>query len=354
MNKIEQYPTYYELSEILSNISSRKFLDSLAQSKGFFFTCFNKDSLGKELAKYSYTYEELEKIRNEAYSISNSNIHSGFIIKDENSNEFNLLGYYNAIKSGNGQGLTDYIFSSLSKENEEELYHGSIQYTKRKIGRIEFIQNEKHEFEFSFFRKSDSEWQVETEGNRSDNLKVLKRILFDNTPKGIIQDEIIIDNLTPLRTIEFLDRLAKEGLNKNWLFTDVKSICVKNSNDDSEIVDNSEESESFSDLEKNKMDIAQAILQGKNLRENSFVKECENNHYFFSSMTYEFESNITSSVIQVKAEFKGRPKVFEISIGNTEERLLDDKRTPLILSSKELKNIKSEFWNNAFNIYKKI
>jgi len=67
--------------------------------------------------------------------------------------------------------------------------------------------------------------------------------------------------------------------------------------------------------------IFQAVLEGKNLRENSFVKKLVESGYRFNAMSYEFEHIERVKILQLKAEFKGRAKVFEVSIVTTSENV---------------------------------
>ena len=72
-------------------------------------------------------------------------------------------------------------------------------------------------------------------------------------------------------------------------------------------------------------------------------------------MTLAFQNTQTPETIHIRAEFKGIPKIFEVSIVNsyvsegTESKLVSS-----TLAAKRNLQIRSEFWNNSRTIYNDI
>lgn len=98
--------------------------------------------------------------------------------------------------------------------------------------------------------------------------------------------------------------------------------------------------------------ITQAILEGTELRNNSFVKQCEEGGYRFTAMTYEYESTHSPFVKEIRAEFKNRPKVFEVSLQNYAQRLglngMLDKR---VMVDDHRVEVLSIFWVKAKQVF---
>lgn len=365
MNNQFKYPTTYELKEILSRIANRSFLDDFAQIRGLFITHANQELLADELSKLFYDECDLELIRKEAYRENNSHTLSGFIIKS-NKRNFNLKTRYEGIRANGRYGLGIKLNEVTTVSDEEPFdFKSSFEYVKAKPGRIEFLQNEINSFDFYFTDLGKGSWQIEVDSNKSTDTKELKSLFLKNLDMdGLTLESMDQDYLNSKATIEFFDKLAKEGLNdKDWGFLDIKHLTVKRGNDDEEndesndIDDNDGENEESApniiELSKQELTgITQAILEGKNLREDPFVKDCETRGYRFTAMTYEFEHKKNPNIISIKAEFKGRPKVFEVGIPIVQEKTgFKLIRQLASLSSKENRSVRSMFWNNAKRIY---
>lgn len=96
------------------------------------------------------------------------------------------------------------------------------------------------------------------------------------------------------------------------------------------------------------------MLEGKNLRENSFVHHAEESGYIFTAMTYIFANTKAGNKLIFKAEFKGIPKIFEVCLENYQQNDIEKEGYEDALSSldeKENIQYRSIFWNNAKKIY---
>ena len=201
-------------------------------------------------------------------------------------------------------------------------------------------------------------WQVEVDGGKSNDGKAVYGLLEKAIKGQSIQIESLrIDHLTNSDTISFFDNLAKEGLNVDeWEIDDIEGITLKRN---AGTKDNDEFDSEYEEVSKEQLSgISRAILEGKNLREDSFIKQAEASGYAFTSMVYAFHSKINSNKVRLKAEFKGNPKIFEVCLesflepsANNEDSFNDI--TPS-MSDKDNISIRSKFWNNAKSIYLKI
>ena len=356
MAKTYKYPSTYEIEEILGNITNRGFLNDFAQRKGIFVTNASQKQLANDLANLFFEDDELESIRMEAYSNKASHTLSGFIVRSPEKN-FNLKNIYEYIKE-NAKFEMGQTLSQLTKVGgSEELpsYRGAIEYYKPKAGRMEFIQDETTSFEFYLNKKEDGLWQVEVDASRSNDVKELKNIFTKNLAKETSVDLIEQALLTTENTIAFFDMLAKKGMSSEWTFLDTMHLTLRRGNDDSTNKDELlEGEEDFKEVTETAelAGITQAILQGKGLRENTFVKSSVESGYQFTAMTYEFQHKVKPSFIQIKAEFKGKPKVFEVGIVIYEEHIgIPPRRETANLTATDNRLIRSSFWNNAKEIY---
>ena len=353
MNKYN-YPSKYELLEVLNSITNRTFLNVFAQKRGIFITNTNLAGLADEIANLYLDNDDIEQIRREAYHIHSNHALSGFTVKSSDNN-FDMTHVYQWIYEQGGDRKVGQQLSALVKIPGEDLYKASFEYNRKKAGRIEFLQDEVSSFDFYFRKISSSEWQVEIDSNRSTDLKELKELIDKNLRKEEI-NEIDPKFLNTEISIKFFDELTKSGMDDEWNFVDIKHLNLKKGNDDEKEYSNEEELDVVENVNKDDIaGITQAILQGKNLREDPFVQQCVTNSYRFNAMTYEFHHNASPHIIHIRAEFKGRPKVFEVSIAGYEEVTgIARTRTTVSMDPKINRHIRSTFWNNSKDVYNKL
>jgi hypothetical protein len=358
MNEIK-YPTPYEIQEVLNNFLKRNFVDSFAQSKGIFFINARQEDVSKSLSHLLYDKQDVDILRSNAYQTVSKHTLSGFSLKSSLV-DFSLQEIYENIRDNDRELRSKgYQLKSLTKTNNITLgissYKGALEYVKKKPGRIEFIDEETGFSEFYFFDMGNGEWQVEVDGNKSSDGKEVLKLLTSITDKSTTTIlDINIDALKDRTTIEFFDELAKVGLENDWKFADVKHLAFKRGQYEEN--DDEDENDDEEIIEKEQLTgISQAILEGRNLREDPFVVQYEKKGYVFTAMTYEFENSKTPETIQLRAEFKGNPKIFEVSI-------VSYKKTKGLSAKKETENLppdkhrelRSIFWNNAKKVYLKL
>lgn len=329
------YPTKYEIYEALM-MTSASFVKSFAQRLGLFVTNSRQEDVAKEISRIFLEEEDIELIRSEAYQQKITHSLSGFTVSSS-SKDFSLEKNYNWIAK-EGQYKAGIILNSLRKEEGEGVYKGSYAYKRKKPGRIELLQDEENSFDF-YLKKGTEEgvWNVEIDSTRSTDLKELLE-LFRPTLRGDETKVEVLDEkfLTTKNSIDFFDVLSKFGQEEKWALVEVTHVSIRKNMDE-----NSEEVG-----QKDLDGISQAIIEGRNLRENLFVTNAVAAGFSFSAMTYEFENTKDPIGFQIRAEFKGRPKVFEISILKyykvigTEKRKVEE-----TLTNKENLSLRSRFWN---------
>ncbi|MDT3401220.1 hypothetical protein [Mucilaginibacter terrae] len=352
MAKINIYPTKYELVEVLTSITNRGFLNVFAQNKGIFITHVDTATLAKEISNLFLDNDDLESIRKEAYNNNSSHALSGFVLKSKNK-DFNLKNDYQSLFDDGKQKMGQ-VLNQLVRIKGTNIYKGSIEYNKKRAGRIEFLQDEVTHFDFYIEEKSPGTWQVEVDGNRSTDSKELKDLL-----NGVLDTNTVIQDieqalLNTEASILYFDKLATSGMSAEWNFKTVRHLTLKEGSSASGTLENPEETEQVANAE-DLVGITQAILQGQNLRENPFVKQSVKSGYRFNAMTYEYEHATEPFFIQVKAEFKGRPKVFEVTIVDYEEvRGETPTRQRVNIGDSYSKELRSLFWNNSKIIFNEI
>jgi hypothetical protein len=229
------------------------------------------------------------------------------------------------------------------------------------------LKYDKRDISFSIKSLSDKKWQVEVDCEKSSDGKVVQQ-LFDKAVEGksISRDELLLDNLTIENTISFFDELRVGGLGKQWQVNDILRITLrkpvmteKEEDDDGvEIPEEEKKTEEVTVGDEHLSGIRQAILEGKNLRDNPFVHSAQKSGFIFTSMTYLFQHKQDGTFMKLRAEFKGNPKIFEVCLEDYGRNLVkdveEDKERLTKLTETENMKYRSQFWNAAKEIYSKL
>lgn len=348
------YPERYEMKEVCENFIKRRILNTFLQKHGIFAINASSEDVSKIMSNCIFDAVAIEEIKRNAYQCVNKNSLSGFIVRSTQI-DFSIKDVYENARDNNKILYSKgYKLGCLTKEDRgdgKETFKGQLNYEIRRLGRIQFMDNEICHCEFHMFEKDKGVWQVEVDGTRSNDGKEVQRLFSQILQKDSTTIHVLnYDNLRDKQTIQFFDEVIERGLSNEWRFCDVVALTFRRGRDEIE-EGNNEELASQPTL----TGIRQAILEGGHLRDDVFVKRFEEEGCAFSAMTIAFQNTKTPDTIHIRAEFKGNPKIFEVSIVNsyvsegTDGILIT---TPLPVR-KNLQ-IRSEFWNNSRMIYKEI
>lgn len=353
-NNSLSYPSPKDLETILSENVNKSQMISFLSKKGIYYFNITIDELAGRISQMVLDADDLDILRALAYRSSNKQILSGFILNSDTPFDVNVI--YEELRDRGTVSADGYKLKSIQKQKIADIptYSGSLSYIKKTAGRIEFIRTEERDVSFVMKKDGEGSWRIEVDGGKSNDGKIvfnmLRRTLKD---RDITVEMLKIDSLTRQQTIEFFDKLAKEGLDKSWAVEDVEKITLKRNAGNKD--DKGDEEESGEEMSAEHLSgITQAILEGKNLRENVFVKQAEESGYAFTSMTYIYVSKDNKKKIKIRAEFKGNPKIFEVCLENYMQPDDDGNYIESIasLSDQENLELRSLFWNNANKIYR--
>lgn len=361
------YPYSNELRDVINeSVKQNELLDFL-RKKGMFYLNASHEDSSMLTARLLLDWNDLNEIRHYAYKNANKSLLSGFTL--ESKSIFDLESVYNTIREKETFKKDGYRLKALYKVGKKgNEFGGSVEYRRLRPGKTAFLKEEKHEISFRLKELSKKKWQVEVDGeSSSDGKAVLKLFSMAVRGKDIVIDELRLDGLSNAGTITFFDRLVKEGLDKEWAIVDILRLTLRRSKDKNDNEDEVEDendtaggeetqNEEVKEAPKEQLSgISQAILEGKNLRENKFVRMAEDDGYLFASMTYLFERKKDNSKMQLRAEFKGNPKIFEVSLesfSKTEVSQSDDDTVDL--TEDQNYHYRTLFWNSAKKIYKEL
>ena len=347
MDEEYKYPSRYEIEQAFGEFCKRGFVNNFAQSRGIFITKAIQSELSTILAGFFFEHEDLDEIRQAAFSVYSKSTLSGFVISSDNQ-EFDMVASLDNLRGSivdekKQMKLGPVI--AVHENGSDKAYRGSVNYTQKKPGRVEFLQEDARTFDFYIHPKGQGKWELLMDCNRVNDAKVMEDWVKKLTAHEAEVEVIRQDALTSSQTINFFDELTKRGMDDEWNFTQVKRITLRRPLEGGEEEETEAEPSVLSGITK-------AVLEGNSLRHNPFVEQCEKSGYRFTAMNYEYENKKKAHLLQIRAEFKGRPKVFEIALESYKERSgVDESLKELSLSSKEKRRLLSTFWTMAKAIF---
>lgn len=348
------YPERYEIKEVCENFIKRRTLNIFMQEHGIFAINASTEDVSNILSNCIWDAEAINDIRTNAYQCTNKNSLSGFTVSSS-LNNFSIKDVYEKARDNDKVLISKgYKLGFLTKEvraDGNEVFKGRLDYVIRRPGRIQFMDNEESHCEFQMFEKETGDWQVEVDGTRANDGKEVQRLFSQILTKGRTTIHTLnFDNLRDKQTIQFFDKIIERGLSEEWRFCDVVALTFRRGRDET----GKEENEEII-TQQTLTGIRQAILEGGHLRDDAFVKKFEEKGCVFAAMTLAFQNTASPETIHIRAEFKGNPKIFEVSIVNSyESEGTDGKLATCTLPVQRNLQIRSEFWNNSKKIYNEI
>ena len=355
MNK-NIYPTAFDLQEFCNYFLKRASLNKFAQSEGIILVNAGSDDIARTLSHVIMERDKIERLRKEAYQETATCSMSGFSVIGNKS--FSLDSIYSEIRDGNknllGQGYKLSNLRRTTRDDGKDVFYASLDYEKRRPGRIEFMETEQGYSEFMMFEAEGGRWQIEVNGSKPNDGREVRRlfeqILKLKGEKDAKIQSLEVDDLTAKQTFSFFDKLMFCGLGDEWTFQDVKQLTFKRAKEEQEEKNVVEEDEMASDSDL--MGIRQAVLEGKNLRDLDFVKKFEKQGCMFTAMTFEYTHVSQPKTVRIHAEFKGNPKIFEVSLVKYIETVgVEAKEEVATISKEDSMKLQSKFWNNARDVF---
>jgi hypothetical protein len=239
-----------------------------------------------------------------------------------------------------------------------------FEYERTIPGRVELMHRVEAEVDFTIESKNTNEFRIICYPQADQDIKRIED-LFKKLGRGSYTPfSISLDNFSKKQRIQFfddiLDYYAKDEKSE-WSLVSVIAITIRQQsldkddfvivNDESgsiELIGENEDTQQV--LEDDLLSITQAVLEGKNLRHNSFVKRCERQGYYFPSMTLLLENRKTPEVIQVTIRFKLSPKMFEVILAGMSERH-EYGEIPATFTPARQQEVLREFWNKSHEVW---
>ncbi len=335
---IEKYPADTDLIEIITNKISLNNSREFFKSFGMCFITNNRSDIAHYGSRFLFGITDFEKLKEISEVRRNYRRISGIELKVSTSlnDVFNNLSENNDILDE----TSSLKISDLVQKDENNLT-GKIKYTKKHIGTVDLLREEKRECTFNI-EETDSKKMLliyhDSNEDFSKTVQAIEMVSENLTESNTIEPfRINLEKLTLIQKIELFDRILQHSFD-DWDLNDVISCKIRRGEDlpDSDIPDE--------DLKG----IKEAFLRGENLRTNETVKKFERSNYYFSAMTIKLTHKEEPDIIHLEIYFKTKPDIPEIKINKSFE-LVDEEEIRHIIPQDQQKEILKYFWNLVQN-----
>jgi hypothetical protein len=369
-----QFPTAYDVEQTLRYYNtSYDDLKRFLQSRGIFPVAFGKEQAAEFAQNILFNHDDYLLMRSLAQGADIATNISGFILKaslmpitlDDVQSDLVLLRKKLAQQESELMRKGAPIQRLDMPHYRDGLLRVRFDYERVIPGRVELMQRVDSKVDFTIEPSADDQLRVVCYPQADQDVKRVEE-LFQKMGRGAYAPFVIsLDSFTQKQRIQFFDDILDYyHKNSEWSLQNVVEIAIKQRSDsgDEFVVGESDDGsvhlvgegdEVQSVGEDDLLSITQAVLTGKNLRTNSFVKKCEKQGYFFPSMTLLLENRYTPEIIQVTIRFKLSPKMFEVVMAGMSEKS-DMGELAVTFPAQRQQEILREFWNKSHEIWRDI
>lgn len=212
-------------------------------------------------------------------------------------------------------GEDNAIISVLN--NTDDTWKFEVQYTEFKPGMVELLDRTEKKVEVKITSSKEStnlDFDIQSKNDYHKVMEIIEKVNSLNNQVNIDFSEIKLQKLSTGKRIELFNRFFQYD-HSPWSFEEIKKLKVKREEE-------KEPTDSNGIVTEDKLSgINSAILDGKNLIENSFVKETLETGFYFSMATMRFENISDARYLDLEIEFKSRPEKCETKMVGSGEFL---------------------------------
>lgn len=334
--KIEIFPDEYDIREVIQYYTTpyvgvKRFFQGL----GILSAAQGKHFIADFAQNLILEYQDYRELQTLALSGAAGSSISGFTLSSDNWLGEGIDGLFNDIveerntqiarRSENTSSVALSHFEGLSKT--AQLIAGRLDYERVSPGKVVLLNKMPGSVEFQVEPIGDRLWRMVCFPDSNQDVQVLESIFSRIANKTYHTKAPVLESLEIPKRIQFYDKLLLTKLD-DWRFEEVIGITVRQPEEHelSPIEETEgemgEDREGYELIEKQPTQsdlggITQAILKGRGLRTNSFVKSCEREGFYFSSMTIQYSHKNNPEVMNLTVKFKLKPQMFEIVLEET-------------------------------------
>jgi hypothetical protein len=356
------YPLKHELAQYLQEGFKKKELEDFSKARGIFIADAKISEVADELSYFFYDHDDLMGLKGVWEGINKPDNLSGFTIDIDAESSFDPVQLMDDFVNRSDLDTSEIFFTEINEreDNGVNVHYGKAHYYKLKNGKQRLIRRERVDFEWELTEHDEKDLTMLVTSTKAESSKklqsVIQKVSRQRDDKTVNFGSIDQEDFSAVQTIDFLDKLGKTALGEEWAFDQVCQLKFKQDDMSLREDEEDEDNEDIITLDEGELTgITQALLDGKNLRNNRIVKSAIKSGYRFILMTYKFTSKKKENSVEVKVEFKLKPKVYQIDIANFYEIQTDEDgnitESPIGLDKDGRLDLRRRVWFKSREIY---
>lgn len=343
-----EYPTDKEYKKLIDDyVKLEKTQEHLRNDHGLLVCTHKTKRISGVARKILFGYEDFRYLQSEALDHNSTTRSSAFLIESDSNQQDLIQDLRERKQTATVYGDKDVRVASVQgKDDSIEL---ELDYTIERTGKMEALRQLDKTTEVVIEDVNDEESVAKQEYEKVHADKAVDEFFNGWNADRVKEDEptvtrntVSLANLSIENKVKFIRDLITEDTNR-WTRRNVEGIEVKR--DEVEGVPDEE------DLDQELEGIKDAVLSGKRLDSNAFVKQCEKNGFYFTEASVRYGHKTRAREILMKFGFKDhRRHTFEVSVvGEYEET--DGEMDPTNFGKSERRKIRGEFRDLLMDLY---
>jgi len=370
-----QFPTPYDVEQaIMFRTTSFDALKHFMQRRGLFIAGWGKHDIAGFATNILFGHQDYMELRRIALGGEASTSISGFNLRHKlhsvnvetlTSDIVRLRGSIASQSESFNRRGEPIPRLGMPTRGDSGLLNIHFEYERVIPGRVELMQRVESQVDLVLESIGDTQWRVVCYPQANQDVKRIQELFEQMARGGYEAYTISLEPFSREERIRFFDDLLQHySRDGEWILEQVTEITIRrptaDTGDDLRLDGEDSESAGFiNDQEIEEVDreyvrsITQAILQGRNLRTNKFVQDCEKQGFYFLAMTLELSNRQTPEVVQVMIRFKLSPQMFEVILRTMAERDEKGERAVTVPYHRQ-REILRECWDTSHKVWHRI
>lgn len=346
--QLQKYPSRFHVRKVIEQFMNNKNAITFLQQKGIIVQARKSKDLAKISADHYFSRANFVELKSKIEAEHNYKKTGRISLPLEQ-----LPNLKEALSEVNGEHLKDDENTKITVFNQDNgTLKFLIDYTEYKPGLIDLLDSTNRQIEVTINEQDDFcslDFDTLVSKDYSKVKEVVKYITKSNEELELDFSEISLNMLNCEKRIQLFNDFFKFD-HSPWEFVEIKKLKVKRDENETKSQENSITDSQLSGINS-------AIIDGKNLIENPFVKQTLENSFYFSMAEMRFENKENSQFIDMAIDFKSRPEKYETKITNSGNMVYEDFKLVeeiSILDQTSQKEVLFQFNNSLYHIYREL
>lgn len=354
--QLKKYPTRFHVRKVIEQFMSSKDSLNFFKEQGILIQANRRKDVAKIAADHYFSRNHFLKLKEMIDTEHNYKKTARFELPKEQ-----IVDLKDALLEINGVSLNDEENTTVTVVGKsEEDWKFIIDYTEYKPGLIDLLDQTARRVEVKVNYHQDVcslDFDTIVSSDHKKFKQVIEYLVNKNQDVELNFSEISLKTLSCEKRIQLFNEFFQYD-HHPWEFNEIKKLKVKRDDNGSKPKEENEPIEKI--IEDDQLQgINSALIDGKNLIENKFVKGTLDNGFYFSMAQMRFDNTENSDFIDVAIEFLSRPEKCETKMVSSGYYIYDNETGNIVeetnvIEPKKQDPILYQFKNVLFNIHRRL